>query len=345
MSEPANQPDLPPEVAYYYPEWHWRPDEHGWVKSLLLFFDEIALLVPDYKRREPANIDPEVAGALFDAGLLRIIEPEWFVDAEMTQSLAEAMVAIIEAGGFDQLSRSDDFAELSMSRAGYAGEREVADGVIGLLRERGLAVDTADGLSIPMHPTVRSTYLVLLAQLARRAGERRGLDLHPATNRPEAHDVVTRTLNLPSMPSRGRVIDFDLQTVSIDLEPVPLDEVLSFRAEHGDEHRRYMASLRTFCRELSQIDSAADRLRQLNDRRAELEAAAEALKRRSWKSFKQPKNAVSFGLGLVGAGITLAGGGLPAAGVTIGSQLLRLLPDRPQTTVYSYLFSARREFS
>lgn len=88
---------LTPEVAYYYPEWHWHPDEHGWVKSLLLFFDEIALLVPDYKRHQPANMDPELAGALEDANLLRIIEPEWFVDAEMTGMLAEAMVAIIDA--------------------------------------------------------------------------------------------------------------------------------------------------------------------------------------------------------------------------------------------------------
>lgn len=336
--------EILPEVAYYYPEWHWSPDEHGWIKSLLLFFDEIALLVPDYKRREPANIDPELAGALDDAGLLRIIEPEWFVDAEMTKSLAEAMVSIIEAGAFDDLSIEDGFAELSMSRAGYSGEREVADQVIGLLRDRKLAEDSSDGFSIPMHPAVRSTYLVLLAQLARRGGAQHGLDLHPATNRQEAHDVLTRTLNLPAMPSRGRVVDFDLETVSIDLEAVPLDEVLSFRAEYREEHRSYMANLRTFCRELSQVETDADRLRLFGDRRAEVQEAAESLKARSWKSFKQPKNSLSFGLGLVGAGITIAGGGIPAAAVTIGSQLLRLLPDRPEESIYSYLFAARQTF-
>ena len=63
-SEPESATTVPPEVAYYYPEWHRRPDEHGWVKSLLLFFDEIALLVLDYKRFEPANLDPTLAGAL-----------------------------------------------------------------------------------------------------------------------------------------------------------------------------------------------------------------------------------------------------------------------------------------
>jgi hypothetical protein len=343
MSETTSSTTIP-EVAYYYPEWHWRPDDHGWVKSLLLFFDQVALLVPDYKRHEPANIDPARAGALEDAGLLRIIEPEWFVDAEMTSSLAETMVTIIEAGAFDALSPSEQFAELSMSRAGYFGERAVADEVVGRLRERGLALETADGLSIPMHPSVRSTYLVLLAQLARRSGERHGLDLHPATNRPEAHDVISRTLNLPQMPSRGKVIDFDLQVVSVDLEPIPLDEVLAFRSEHQREHRKYMENLRSFCRELTLIDSDADRERAIADRREELRDAAEALRKRSWKSFKQPKNYLSFGFGLVGAGVSTVMGNPVGAAVGVGSALSRLLPDKAGGSVYSYLFNASREF-
>jgi hypothetical protein len=342
MTEEERRPSVAPEVAYYYPEWHWRPDEHGWVKSLLLFFDEIALLVPDYKRHQPANIDPELAGALQDAQLLRIIEPEWFVDAEMTASLAETMVTIIEAGAFDNLQRSEPFAELSMSRAGYFGEREVAEQVVGRLRERGLASETADGLSIPMHPSVRSTYLVLLAQLARKSGERRGLDLHPATNRPEAHHVIARTLSLPAMPSRGRVIDFDLESVSLDLDAVPLDEVLAYRNEHREEHRKYMADLRSFCRELSLIDSGGDRERAFADRKAELREAAERLQRRSWKSFKQPKNYLSFGLGLVGAGVSTAMGNPVGAVVGVGTALTRLLPDKADGSVYSYLFAAQR---
>ena len=333
---------LTPEVAYYYPEWHWHPDEHGGVKSLLLFFDEIALLVPDYKRHQPANMDPELAGALEDANLLRIIEPEWFVDAEMTGMLAEAMVAIIDAGAFDDLSPTEPFAELSMSRAGFAGEREVAERVVGLLSERGLAAETADGLSIPMHPSVRSTYLVLLAQLARRTGERRGLDLHPATNRPEAQQVLDRTLNLRPMPSRGRVVDFDLEAVSIDLGPVPLDEVLAYRADHQEEHRRYMSSLRSFCRELTLIETEADRERVLADRREELREAAEQLRRRSWKSFKQPKNYLSFGLGLVGAGVSASVGNPFGAAAGVGVALTRLLPDKSDGSVYSYLFGAQR---
>jgi hypothetical protein len=145
------------------------------------------------------------------------------------------------------------------------------------------------------------------------------------------------------MPTRGRIVDFDLEVVAVDLDPVPLDEVLSFRAEHQADHRKYMSNLRAFCRDLSSIDSEPDRLRVLQDRRTELQEAADALKRQSWKSFKQPKNAAGFGLGLVGAGIGLATGGVPAAAVAaVGSQLVRLLPDRAPESVYSYLFAAQR---
>jgi hypothetical protein len=232
-----------------------------------------------------------------------------------------------------------------MSRAGYYGERAVAEEVVAKLKERGLASDSADGLSIPMHPAVRSTYLVLLAQLARRAGERRGLDLHPATNRPEAHDVVARTLNLPSMPSRGRVIDFDLQAVSVDLDDVPLDEVLSYRNDHLADQRRYMTNLRFFSRDLSLMESDAERDRAMRDRHAEIIEASEALRRRSLKAFKQPKNALTFGLGFVGAGVSLAVGNLPGAAVGVATSLTRLLPEKAPTSVYSYLFGARRDLT
>jgi hypothetical protein len=332
-----------PEVAYYYPEWHWEPDEHAWVKSLLLFFDEIALLVPDYKRGQPATMDPVLAGALEEERLLRIIEPEWFVDAQMTTDLAAAMVTLIEEGAFDGLPKRSDFAELSMSRAGFVGERETAERVVAMLQDRGLASPTADGVSIPMHPAVRSTYLVLLAQLARRGGERRGLDLHPATNKPAAHDVIARTLGLPGMPSRGRVIDFDLQIVAVDLDDVPLDEVLDFRNQHREDHRRYMSNLRSFCRELSMIDNDADRDRALTDRRAELQEASQSLKNRAWKSFKRPKTAGGFALGLIGGGISLATGAVAPAIVGLSAQLLHLLPDQADGSVYSYLFAAQRD--
>lgn len=88
-------------------------------------------------------------------------------------------------------------------------------------------------------PSSALFYLVLLAQLARDTGARHGLDLLPTTNGRGVIDIFERCLALPPMPSRGRVISFDLDAVSINLDDVPLNEVLSFREENRDTHRRY----------------------------------------------------------------------------------------------------------
>ena len=43
--------DQLPELAFYYPNPVWSDSD--WVKNLVLFFDGIALLVPDYMRESP----------------------------------------------------------------------------------------------------------------------------------------------------------------------------------------------------------------------------------------------------------------------------------------------------
>jgi hypothetical protein len=51
-----------PEIAYYYPGPLWRSGD--WVKTLLLFFDGVALLVPEYLRDKPFRNDPVMAEPL-----------------------------------------------------------------------------------------------------------------------------------------------------------------------------------------------------------------------------------------------------------------------------------------
>ena len=41
---------VPKEFAYYYPEPYWMAREGSWIKSLLLFFDGVAILLPEYMR-------------------------------------------------------------------------------------------------------------------------------------------------------------------------------------------------------------------------------------------------------------------------------------------------------
>jgi hypothetical protein len=285
--------------------------------------------------------DPTLAGPLDERHLLRVLEPEWFVDEDTTKKLTDLMAELIEAGAFDALQRAGDFAELSMSRMGYAAVRETAHKVYTSLAERGLATETEDGVFIPMHPTIRALYLVILAQLAREAGTRHQLDLHPVTNGRGAEEAFRTFLELEPMPTCGQVVSFDLEVVSVDLDQVPLDEVLQFKAENQGAHRRYMQNLRTFAEDLSRLN-AVDRQRAIRDRKADLEEEARDLRRRSWQAWRRPTAVGGFGLGLAGAGISMATGSI-APGV-IGALLaaLGMVPGAQSASAYSYLFQAAR---
>ena len=60
------------ELAFYYPNPVWSYGD--WIKSLVLFFDGIALLVPNYMKRRPEEIDPAIVAGLKQHGLLEIIK-------------------------------------------------------------------------------------------------------------------------------------------------------------------------------------------------------------------------------------------------------------------------------
>ena len=324
----------PSEIAYYYPEPYWLADEGGWVKSLLLFFDEIAILLPEYMRGRHVIADPTLAGPIEELGLLRVIEPETLVDEATAAQLAEVIEALVEGGAFDDLDAVDRLAELSMSRMGMASLRAVAESVNAKLMERGLAKATEDGVSVPMHPVVRSAYLLVLAQLARETGVRHGLDLHPVTNCGRAGSGFRRLLDADVMPSRGQVVDFDLEVVTVDLDTIPLEDVLAFKRESAGAHRRYMQNLRAFTRDLSLMEEA-DRARALADRQADLQDEARDLRERATKAWRSPKAVSGFGLGITGAAWAIAAGNpVPAVLTAIGAGL-GMLPGKAEGSAYS----------
>jgi hypothetical protein len=56
------------EIAYYYPNPMW--DRGDWVKNLILFFDGVALLVPEYMKDKPRILDPAIVAGLEQHNLL-----------------------------------------------------------------------------------------------------------------------------------------------------------------------------------------------------------------------------------------------------------------------------------
>src|SRR5258708_12266133 len=88
-------------MAFYYPGPVWNSGDQ--VKNLILFFDGIALLVPEYIRDKPFLMDPALATGLAEHGLLEILEPETLIDATTARSMAKTLAAIIETGPLDRL--------------------------------------------------------------------------------------------------------------------------------------------------------------------------------------------------------------------------------------------------
>src|SRR5262245_45232958 len=84
------------QVAFYYPGHLWHHTD--WIKTLLLFFDGVGLLVPEYKKGEPEARDPVLAGPLRERGLLHYLVADQVVDKAATEEWATAMANIVESG-------------------------------------------------------------------------------------------------------------------------------------------------------------------------------------------------------------------------------------------------------
>jgi hypothetical protein len=327
------------ELAFYYPNPMWT---HGdWIKNLILFFDGIALLVPNYMKDRPEEIDPAIVVGLREYGLLEIIEPELAVNKAATEKLVPALAEIVASGMLDGLAKHETaFHELSMSRLGYFGDRKLAEQIFQELKKRGLAKDSEDTVSIPMHPIVRSLVLVLLAQILRPYGSQIGARLNPATDNPKLVDALAEVLGANAGASAGQVVAFDLNTVGADLGPIPLGEVLAFRRENLEAHRRYMLSARKFAYELSRMSADEQRVA-LELREVELADLASDLRKRSRKAWKKPS---SFALSLVAAALSAAASPLTAllraASVISGYDRA----GKVDAGSYSYLFRAQSRY-
>ena len=331
------------DTAYYYPAPYWVSEEGDWIKSLLLFFDEVAILLPDYMRGRHREADPSLAGPLEEQGLLRILEPKEWIDAEVAEKLAEVMVDLLAGGVFDQLPEERYFAELSQSRIGYGADLELAEFLTDELRQRGLARPSEDGVSIPLHPVVRTTILVILGQLARGAGERRGMVLHPATNWPAAASDLIEALSRESMPSCEGVVKLDLEPVTLDLSSIPLEEVLELREEYRDAHKAYMRSLRGFMVELGRISDPSEREAELVKRRQEIADLAHDNRRSIGRTVG--KSLASWSLGLAGSVWSAATGDVLGAAVGMLGAGTGLMPSATETVgAYSYLFAVTSAF-
>ena len=322
--------DLLPEWAFYYPNPVWS--QSHWLKNLILFFDGIALLSPEYARQNPLD-DGGDAAALRERGLLITLEPQTFLDRRGADVLAAAMTDFLTSGDLDSLARGrTEFHGLSYSPLAYLSDGGLTERIYDALHNRGLAGGHD-------HALVRSLVLVLFAQVLRPAGRKHGMYLCPITDRPELHDALTEMLGLPSMASSAHVVSLNLVPVGVDLTEVPLAEVLEYRAATRDAYRRFTRDLRHFVHQT--VDTPAEsQFSALLELQGVMADAARRLLDEARRAWNQP---ASFAVGFAGGAWTLEPfdiiGKLLALGADAGNA------DQPAPTragAFSYLFSDRR---
>ena len=183
----------------------------------------------------PELADPILAGPMSEQGLLvcESFEPYTFVDHQMTEERSPTvMVDLITDGAFDDLE-TDTGTTRNFRRVecGWDADARVgADARRRATGTRSCSSSTNRGRKspVPLHPAVRTTILVILAQLARSAGRRQGLSLHPVTADPSRVADLMRTLSRSPMPSAGHLVSLDIEPAAINLGEFPSTRFSTF---------------------------------------------------------------------------------------------------------------------
>ena len=112
------------------------------------------------------------------------------------------------------------------------------------------------------------------------------------------------------------------------MTPIPLDDVLQFRAEHQDAHRAYMRDLRGFMAELAEIDNSNEREALLLERRQEIAGAAREIQRSTKQALG--KGLRSWSLGIAGGVWSVATGDPIGLALTAAGVVSAIVPSVPR---------------
>ena len=332
-----------PEFAYYYPAAHWYTDATSdWVKTLLLFFDGVATLVPYDMRKRVIEDDPAVAGVLVDQGLLQLLNTDdvlygWRRDRDAAKTIEEYIDALEPALAEEPYEPLETPHILSVSKIPFA--------VRGFLKQRGLARSIMQGPTSEQLLVPRSVWRIVLTALAQHVSdaEPHGLEsvLLPVTDQLDCVSILESRIRF----TRAAVVASDLGMMRINVSAVPIDEVLAFRRQYGTEFRQYRRQLNQYVIQASMatFDQRAqmerDRQEELRDIQSTLEDRARPLQRLT--------QGAAFFLGMLGGGIQMAAGDhAGGAGGMVGAfgSLFGGGGERQHQGGYTYLFRAAKDF-
>ncbi|OEJ21937.1 hypothetical protein AR457_39090 [Streptomyces agglomeratus] len=350
------QRDGAKDYLYYASDWIWPDHRLDFVKSLLLFFDGVALSLPEELANETIERSPELAQPLKEKGLLVNLDPHTHLGPDAAASLAQWLTDWLS--GPTSLSASPSLHGVGLTHAHWgaargARHRAEAEVFTQLMVRRGLASAEGEGLW-KLHPEVRLMVLVAYCRfLHREIQNTADFTLQPVLVDPYGSRPLQSEESFQSAssgPDRARrtwlsiqrtlrVVCSDWNEVGVDLSRIPLDEVLDFRDHHGTQFRSYAKGLRdllTITEGLTDAQFEAE----LRARAARITDDAADLRTTLRRAFG--RTTAGAVLAIAGAAWTATQGDIVGALVTTAAASAAIAPPPRQVTAYSYLLSIKR---
>ena len=325
-----------PELAHYYGDWFWNDKQLGWVKSLLLFFDGLALALPPDTAASLIDSDPVLAQPLSQQGLLRNFPPDIWLKSSFPEGRAalSRFQRVMERLGIpaeDDLMHTD--AELHMAQIMHLRPREYHRAI----REFEAILERAKRQYKDGKPPIKALAAGVTSRLL--ALNVREAAIQPVIDNEDAESFVTSVIGGRD-EGLAKIVLGDLAQVNLDLTDIPLDEVLDFRRQYGAEYRTYANAVRRFTLELS-LMSGSERTSAVAARRIELDDRVEHLRAINRAAFRRQALVMAFGV--AGAAWTLAHGDPWAFAFAAGGAVAGISKPTygPIGAAYTYVLKAR----
>lgn len=325
-----------PEFAYYYGDWFWGEELNDWVKSLLLFFDGIAVALPESQVQQRIDANPALAQPLVELGLLHNYWPIISAKLKLFAISPDARDWIDRVNEMYARSPVERRPPVLRSLALVAAANSELGTVLEVLTGRLIRAEQEFGYNPSRAEALAVTGISMsLVQHVKNVA------IQPIIENEDSAGYIAAILGARDQ-GQAAIVTHDIRYVGIDLHAVPLDEVLDFRRQYGHEYRTYSNDVRQFVLHLSLLPEA-EKSSALAERRAELDDRAEELRKVGRNAFK--RQAVSLGFGLAGAAWTLVHGDPWAALFAASAAAAGITAPTPGPigAAYSYVLQARAE--
>lgn len=301
-----------------------------------------------------------VAEQLADLGLLTLVPAGALIEGEDIESLLLGLMDAIsefpvpdspleldevlafDGGPLEPLM--DDATVLwlmeELQRLGLAVVEGGDEPLFAYMHDDGVEEDAGSAVTVfGVTSEVSDFYAAMCSQVVQKAGLKHNLAVTPL--RSGSHLPRALWKSAPTaLPSYADLAFLHADLLDLDLDSVPLDEIIDFRQHHGRERRRFLRQMRAVLRAVGPLDTTA-RAAALRDYHDEAVYLAEALARSARRVFRRRGRDLLLG----GAGAVMTGMANPLAGAIAGSRTALGLAKGETPDMFTYFYEARRSLA